>query len=309
LISDETNRKISDRAPAGYLDDPGIVSTDRAAELLAPHFIGDTTTPLMQSATEMLSDTEAAALYEKFLQAREAAMIAEIRRVCGISPISLIAAEPESADELAPDVAAREESDDESSDEVAFPAPLTLTPLNEARQGLFAEILEGVNAKRPAIRVPARNRDSWVTFASGPFGGWSIAQINDGRIRVEAYLDCGDRDRNKALFDELEGNRADWEGKVGFELTFERLDDKQACRIAAHYAAVDLRADLELGQRRQIVDWGVASLVAMIDTLNLHLRERAKALRGHVPPAGSFTDAAEVADLGPHAESSFVDRL
>jgi hypothetical protein len=43
------------------------------------------------------------------------------------------------------------------------------TPLNEARQDLFGEILDGVNAKRPAIRVPDRNRDSWTSFASGPF--------------------------------------------------------------------------------------------------------------------------------------------
>jgi hypothetical protein len=112
LISDETNRKISDRAPAGYVDDADIVPTDKRAELLAPHFISDSTTRLMQTATETLSDTDVAAFYEQFLHAREAAMIGEIRRACGISVLSSIAAVGEPADEVAPDVAAREESDD-----------------------------------------------------------------------------------------------------------------------------------------------------------------------------------------------------
>jgi Domain of unknown function (DUF4268) len=174
--------------------------------------------------------------------------------------------------------------------------PQVSTPLNEARQSLFAEILEGVNAKRPAIRVPARNRDSWTTFASGPFGSWSIAQIHDGRVRVEAYLDCGDRDRNKTLFDEMAGDRANWESKVGFDLSFERLDDKRASRIAAHHPAVDLIAGMEPGERRQVVDWGVASLVTMIDTLNTHLRARAKELRSQVQPARFLGDEVDIAD-------------
>ena len=181
------------------------------------------------------------------------------------------------------------------------PPPIS-TPLNEARQGLFAEILEGVNAQRPAIRVPARSRDSWTTFGSGPFGSWSISQIKDGRIRVEAYLDCGDRDRNKSLFDEMEGDRANWEEKVGFDLSFERLDDKRACRIASHHPAVDLISDMDSVQRAQVVDWGVASLVAMIDALNVHLRERAKELRGHIQPAKPLEDEVEL-DSAPYADS------
>ena len=119
LISDETNRKISDRAPSGYVDDGDIVPAAKRADLLAPHFIGDATMPLMQSATETLSDADAAALYERFIQAREAAMIGEIRRVCGIAVISSIAAVPEPADEVAPDVAAREEPDDLAPDDLA----------------------------------------------------------------------------------------------------------------------------------------------------------------------------------------------
>ncbi len=49
----------------------------------------------------------------------------------------------------------------------------TETPLNQARQDLFADILEAVNAARPAVRVPARNtNNSWLTFAMTSVCEW-----------------------------------------------------------------------------------------------------------------------------------------
>jgi hypothetical protein len=113
LISDETNRKISDRAPADYVEDADIVPIETRDELLAPHFISGPILASMQSATETLTDADADALYEEFLQAREEAIIDEIRRVCGISTISSVGTEPEPPDEVASDVAAREEADED----------------------------------------------------------------------------------------------------------------------------------------------------------------------------------------------------
>jgi Domain of unknown function (DUF4268) len=107
----------------------------------------------------------------------------------------------------------------------------TETPLNHARQDLFAEILDAVNAARPAVRVPARNtNNSWINFASGPFGSWGLAQINDGRVRVEAYLDSGDEVRNSALFEKFEAEQETWNQKGGFEMTYEGMDGRRACR-------------------------------------------------------------------------------
>lgn len=127
------------------------------------------------------------------------------------------------------------------------PASGDTTPsfADETRQDIFAvNALERVNAARPAVRVPARNRGSWISFASGPFGGWSMCQVNDGRLRVEAYLDCGDGDRNTGLFDELEDQADRWGEAVGRELTFERLEKRRASRIAVYHSAVDLTSDL-----------------------------------------------------------------
>ncbi|MDP3950537.1 DUF4268 domain-containing protein [Microbacterium sp.] len=62
--------------------------------------------------------------------------------------------------------------------------------------------------------------------------GFSFPQGD--RIRTEIYIDTGDRAENKEIFDHLHGKREAIEAAFGSELTWERLDDKRACRIAAY---------------------------------------------------------------------------
>jgi len=84
------------------------------SDLLDSHFIGEATLPLLQAATEELPTREAAAVYERFVQAREAAMIDEIRRVCGIVAIPAGARAEAEADEVAADIQADSaQTDDE----------------------------------------------------------------------------------------------------------------------------------------------------------------------------------------------------
>ena len=54
-----------------------------------------------------------------------------------------------------------------------------------------------------------------------------------GRLRVEAHIETNDANLNKTLFDELQAEPNKWQGLVGYELTWERVDDKRASRIPA----------------------------------------------------------------------------
>ena len=177
------------------------------------------------------------------------------------------------------------------------------SPLNEVRQDLFGEILEAVNRARPSIRVPARNTNSsWLQFASGPFGYWGLAQINDGRIRVEAYLDCGDEHRNKALFDQFAEEQDAWVEAVGFELSFERMDGRRACRIASHHPAIDLLAT-SAGDHTAIVTWGTRTFLHMYDAFDQALRSKAKAIRTKI---SNYADPERPRQEATTAESSFT---
>lgn len=147
---------------------------------------------------------------------------------------------------------------------------------NTARQDFFVEVLTEVVALRPAIRLPSRGTLNWLSFASGPWGNWSLVVVGDGRLRVEAYLDSGIGTVNKALFDELQSNATAWESKVGQTLAWERMDDKRASRVAVYHDVVDL-ADAE--KRALLKAWASSTAISMYDAMNEYLRSRARELR------------------------------
>lgn len=84
LISDATNKIISDKAPAGYVVDARVFPQP-AADLVGAHFIDAAGLASMMAAS---ADTEGSALreeYERFSLAREGAIVSEIRRACGVA--------------------------------------------------------------------------------------------------------------------------------------------------------------------------------------------------------------------------------
>ncbi len=84
LISGRTNGKIKKSAPAEYLASPQVIAPRRGAAVLGPHFIDDAAVTAMKMAKEKSSPADVAAAYEAFMQAREQAIVEEIRTVCGV---------------------------------------------------------------------------------------------------------------------------------------------------------------------------------------------------------------------------------
>ncbi len=150
--------------------------------------------------------------------------------------------------------------------------------LNEARQQFFAEVLEGLAAQRAAIRVPRPQNQNWMAYASGPFGNWGLVFGVGGQLRIEIYLDTGDQETTKRLFDGLMAEAAQWAERIGIELQWERLDDRRASRIAVYYPAFDL----DDGEQRALArTWCVGTALTLYDHFDAELRLRARALRGH----------------------------
>lgn len=114
LISNQTNGRISDKAPAGYLADAQIFPSGASAPLLEPHFIDTSTLSLLKAGNEHIANDDLADLFQRFVEAREAAMIDEIRRVCGVKAVSDAQGSSE-VDEVAADI----QEDTQVEDELA----------------------------------------------------------------------------------------------------------------------------------------------------------------------------------------------
>jgi hypothetical protein len=113
LISDETNGRIKDKAPADYLRDTEVFPSGTRLELLEPHFIGQLSLASMLEGAETLSDDELLGTYEDFTRAREDSIIAEIRRVCGVPTPPAGAVDGAEVDQPAQDILAGGSLDDE----------------------------------------------------------------------------------------------------------------------------------------------------------------------------------------------------
>ena len=84
LISDQTNKLISDDAPATYLEDRAVFASADVGEVLTAHFLDGGPLVAMRDATEDLTDEQAKRVYEQFRAAREELIVREIRRVCEV---------------------------------------------------------------------------------------------------------------------------------------------------------------------------------------------------------------------------------
>jgi len=98
-------------------------------------------------------------------------------------------------------------------------------------QGLIDELREKhkfTNARvaQPQIRYSFASENSKNYHYGTSFAG-------GGKVRSEIYLDCGDKLKNKQIFDCLSTQKEQVEQELGTKLSWERLDDKRACRIVA----------------------------------------------------------------------------
>lgn len=107
---------------------------------------------------------------------------------------------------------------------------------SELYRAFWTRWLERVKVEHPAwtqMFIPPPQ--SWVTMPS-PLSGTQlgVSFAAGGRLRSEIYFSAGDADANLALFNMLEAQRKEVELAYGSELSWEKLPERVASRIAAY---------------------------------------------------------------------------
>lgn len=99
----------------------------------------------------------------------------------------------------------------------------------------FQSLIDTLRETHRFTSAKAGQPQNWYSFSSGVSGiyyGANFAQ--GGKARVELYIDLGDQDKNKFIFDELIKNKDNIENDFGVQISWERLDDKRASRLAVY---------------------------------------------------------------------------
>lgn len=99
----------------------------------------------------------------------------------------------------------------------------------------WGQLLQKAKAKTELHSGISPLAQYWVGTGAGRTGLALNYAIGRKFIRVELYMDTGDKDTNKRLFDKLALAKAKIESAFGGPLGWERLDDKRACRVKAEF--------------------------------------------------------------------------
>lgn len=119
------------------------------------------------------------------------------------------------------------------------------------------------------LRELSPDGQSWQTAASLPETGpkylhFIFAFARGKRFRIELYIDTTDKEKNKSIFDRLYADRDRFYATLGEELSWERLSEKRASRIALYRPGTITDDEETLAQLRV---WAAGAMVRFYEAL------------------------------------------
>jgi hypothetical protein len=144
---------------------------------------------------------------------------------------------------------------------------VTFARIKEREKGyinFYSALLTELRAMNPfPIRSISPDGASWLMIAGLPQKGGQVGTLvfsfaRNNRLRIELYIQTGDKERNKRIFNALHIRREEIEAALGQRLSWERLDDRQASRVAL-YLEGSITDDEE--QLIRLRGWAVEAMV------------------------------------------------
>ena len=137
----------------------------------------------------------------------------------------------------------------------------SLTETEQSYKNFFGELVEAYSEQRPRWSKLKPGPRNYMTFSAGKSGvslGWVFHQGPE--FCVELYISTSSKEQNEEIFDSLKESHDEIESNLGSELTWERLAEKQACRIKWPNQIPGKITELTADQRTELIEWGVDAM-------------------------------------------------
>lgn len=146
----------------------------------------------------------------------------------------------------------------------------TSSKMDTYRQ-FFQKLIDELREKYRFTNARKGQPQPWYSFSSGTSGfiyGVSFARGN--KMRAELYIDTGDAELNRYVFDLLEGNKKKITEEFQEQLEWEPLENKRAARIAI-YRDGNINSSPELLEELQ--NWCIEKLLKFKSIFGDKIRE------------------------------------
>lgn len=146
-----------------------------------------------------------------------------------------------------------------------------------AYRNYFQSLIDELRNKYKFTNAKIAQPQNWYSFSSGIQGIlYSTVFSQGGKAKTEVYLDRGDQEINKTLFDKLWEKEEEINKEFGSQLEWERLDEKRASRIAIYRDGVIDSSDSELEEIRK---WHIENLLNFKKVFPAKIKNGLKSIR------------------------------
>jgi hypothetical protein len=114
---------------------------------------------------------------------------------------------------------------------------------HKVRRELWTEVIRAMAARSSLFQNITPGIKSWLGAASGVAGVAFNFVAGKKYGRAEVYIDRGEKEENKFIFDQLYEKKDSIEAEFGAAVTWERLDDRRASRIKREMAGTIYDSD------------------------------------------------------------------
>ena len=136
----------------------------------------------------------------------------------------------------------------------------------EKYRNYFQGLIDTLRDTHKFTSAKAGQPQNWYSFSSGVSGITYGANFSQGgKARSELYIDLGGQEKNKYVFDELNKLKGEIEDSLGEAVSWERLDNKKASRLALYTDGSIEDSDSEL---ETVKSWHIERLLKLKSVLS-----------------------------------------
>jgi len=134
----------------------------------------------------------------------------------------------------------------------------------------FQQLIDELRDVHKFTNAKTAQPQNWRYFCSGvPGFGYGMSFAQGNKVRTELYIDTGDNEKNKAVYDIIFKDKETIERDYGQSLSWERLDKRRGCRIALYR---DGSIDMDIEALNEIKEWSITNLFQMRETFKDRLQ-------------------------------------